>query len=162
MKRAKRLLFSSAAALALAAGAAAADLPNWKGETAAEYVKVCKGGDVAGFAIPGADACLKVGGYVDAQVAMGAATNAYWASTNALRATSRSVGGIGFDARGQIDFDAGTNTAYGPLLAHIELRADAGDKSFDWASGGAALEAGYAQWAGFTVGRRRSFYWSAP
>ena len=67
----KSLLLGSAATLVVVAGAQAADLPTKKGAPAAEYVKVCKVGDIAGFIIPGSDTCLKISGYVNAQVAMG-------------------------------------------------------------------------------------------
>ena len=53
----KSLLLGSAATLVVVAGAQAADLPTKKGAPAAEYVKVCKVGDIAGFVIPGSDTC---------------------------------------------------------------------------------------------------------
>ena len=67
----KSLLLGSAATLVVVAGAQAADLPTKKGAPAAEYVKVCKVGDIAGFIIPGSDTCLKISGYVNAQIAAG-------------------------------------------------------------------------------------------
>ena len=67
----KSLLLGSAATLVVVASAQAADLPTKKGAPAAEYVKVCKVGDIAGFIIPGSDTCLKISGYVNAQIAMG-------------------------------------------------------------------------------------------
>jgi hypothetical protein len=161
MKLAKGVLLGSAAALAVVAGAQAADLPSGKGAPAAEYVKVCKDGDSAGFAIPGSDACLKVSGYVGAEIAMGRVGDSNWASASDLRTASKSAGDVGLYTRGQVNFDAVADTAMGPLLAHVELRANAGDKSFDWTSG-AALHAGYVQWAGFTAGKHSSFYWPSP
>ena len=161
MKLVRSLLIGSAAALAVVAGAQAADLPSGKGAPAAEYVKVCKDGDSAGFAIPGSDACLKVSGYVGAEIAMGSLANAHWASAGDLPTASKYVGDVGLYTRGQLNFDAVTNTAMGPLLAHVELRANAGDRNFDWNSG-AALHAAYVQWAGFTVGKHNSFYWPSP
>ena len=68
---AKSLLLGSAATLVVVAGAQAADLPTKKGAPAAEYVKVCQVGNIAGFIIPGSDTCLKISGYVNAQIAMG-------------------------------------------------------------------------------------------
>src|ERR1700688_1682582 len=67
----KSLLLGSAATLVVAAGAQAADLPTKKGAPAAEYVKVCQVGSIAGFIIPGSDTCLKISGYVNAQIAVG-------------------------------------------------------------------------------------------
>ena len=73
----KSLLLGSAATLVVVAGAQAADLPTKKGAPAAEYVKVCKVGDIAGFIIPGSDTCLKISGYVNAQIAMGNVKDEY-------------------------------------------------------------------------------------
>ena len=161
MRMTESLLLGSAVALAVAAGAQAADLPTWKGAPAAEYVKVCKDGDTAGFVILGSDACLRISGYVGAGIAIGKVADSYWTSAGELRAASKFTDDIGFSTRGQVNFDAVTNTAMGPLLAHMELRANAGDSSFDWTSG-AALHAGYVQWAGFTAGKHSSFYWPSP
>ena len=178
----RSLLLGSAATLVVVAGAQAADLPTKKGAPAAEYVKVCKVGDIAGFIIPGSDTCLKISGYVNAQVAFGNVKDEFtlaplplnlpnlpgvlsWQNVgpSAMKATSAAtqVNDIGFSTRGQVNFDAVTNTAMGPLLAHVELRANAGDRNFDWNSG-AALHAAYVQWAGFTVGKHNSFYWPSP
>ena len=169
MTLAKSLLLGSAATLVVVAGAQAADLPTKKGAPAAEYVKVCKVGDIAGFIIPGSDTCLKISGYVNAQIAMGNVTDerqiqgydpispfgAYEATTHA----AKTVSDIGYYTRGQVNFDAVTNTAMGPLLAHIELQGDSGDNRFDSTSGsGVVLNAGYVQWAGITAGKHGSFY----
>jgi len=162
MKFATSLLMGSAAALAVVAGTEAADLPTRKDAPAADYVKVCKNGDIAGFAIPGSDACLTIGGAVSAEIAAGKFAGADWASAGEPRTAARRADDIGYGARGQLDFDALTNTAQGPLIAHVELRANAGDRSFDWTQGAATVNAAYAQWAGFTFGKRPSFYWPAP
>ena len=78
MRRLQSLLLGPATALAAFAGAHAADLPNWRGAPAAEYVKVCADGDVSGFVIPGSDTCLRISGYVDAGVSVGKLAETYW------------------------------------------------------------------------------------
>jgi len=153
----KSLLLGSAATLVVVAGAQAADLPTKKGAPAAEYVKVCKVGDIAGFIIPGSDTCLKISGYVNAQIAVGNVKDEYWAGTNDVRSASKYVDSIGFSTRGQVNFDAVTNTAMGPLLAHIEIQSNSG-VGFDPLGNGAVLNAGYVQWAGVTAGKHGSFY----
>jgi len=170
MKFTKSLLLGSAATLVVVAGAQAADLPTKKGAPAAEYVKVCKVGDIAGFIIPGSDTCLKISGYVNAQIAMGNVTDErklYWMvhhvapsyATEVVTSTANEVNDIGYYTRGQVNFDAVTNTAMGPLLAHIELQGDSGDNRFDSNNGsGVVLNAGYVQWAGVTAGKHGSFY----
>jgi len=171
MKFTKSLLLGSAATLVVVAGAQAADLPTKKGAPAAEYVKVCKVGDIAGFVIPGSDTCLKISGYVNAQIAMGNVSDErkiYWIyhhvfgshAEESTTSAGNNVSDIGYYTRGQVNFDAVTNTAMGPLLAHIELQGDSGDGRFDAGStgSGVVLNAGYVQWAGVTAGKHGSFY----
>jgi hypothetical protein len=165
----KSVLLGSAATLVVVAGAQAADLPTRKGAPAAEYVKVCKVGDIAGFIIPGSDTCLKISGYVNAQIAVGNVTDerkmelslhrvvsSY--ATEVTTSTADQVSDVGYYTRGQVNFDAVTNTAMGPLLAHIELQGDAGDNRFDSTSGGTVINSAYVQWAGITAGKHGSFY----
>jgi hypothetical protein len=144
----KSVLLGSAATLMVAAGAQAADLPTKKGAPAVEYVKVCKVGGIAGFIIPGSDTCLKISGYVQAHFSVG---NVY----------TRAQDQIGFFARGNVAFDAVTNTAYGPLLSHIDYNGNHG-VGFDyqgWAAGGnVGLDNAYIQWAGITAGQHGSFF----
>ena len=164
----KSLLLGSAATLVVVAGAQAADLPTKKGAPAAEYVKVCKVGDIAGFVIPGSDTCLKISGYVNAQIAMGNVKDEYTLAPYPaplgggaipLTSAAKNVNDIGYYTRGQVNFDAVTNTAMGPLLAHIELQGDSGDGRFDSNTGsGVVLNEGYVQWAGITAGKHPSFY----
>ena len=173
----KSLLLGSAATLVVVAGAQAADLPTKKGVPAAEFVKVCKVGEIAGFIIPGSDTCLKISGYVNAQIAVGNVKDEYtlpplpsvlpslpgflsWQHTNtAMNKTNDAtqISDIGFSTRGQVNFDAVTNTAMGPLLAHIEIQSNSGT-GFDPLGNGAVLNAGYVQWAGITAGKHGSFY----
>src|SRR5580700_1769208 len=83
MKLVKSLLLGSAAGIVAVAGAQAADLPTKKAAPA-EYVKICNVGGMAGFVIPGSDTCLKIGGYITAQVEAGNLTKGYsWASATA-------------------------------------------------------------------------------
>jgi len=160
----KSLLLGSAATLVVAASAQAADLPTKKGAPAAEYVKVCQVGSIAGFIIPGSDTCLKISGYVNAQIAVGNVSeerqvvyNAVSNSSYFLTKDAKYVSDIGFSTRGQVNFDAVTNTAMGPLLAHIEIQSNSGT-GFDPLGNGAVLNAGYVQWAGITAGKHGSFY----
>ena len=160
----KSLLLGSAATLVVVAGAQAADLPTKKGAPAAEYVKVCKVGDIAGFIIPGSDTCLKISGYVNAQIAAGnvsqerqVAYDGGYDESYFVTKDAKYVNSIGFSTRGQVNFDAVTNTAMGPLLAHIEIQSNSG-VGFDPLGNGAVLNAGYVQWAGITAGKHGSFY----
>ena len=111
MKLTKTLLLGSAATLVVVAAAQAADLPTKKGAPAAEYVKVCKVGDIAGFVIPGSDTCLKISGYVNAQIAMGNVKDEYTLApypaplgggAMALTSAAKNVNDIGYYTRGQV------------------------------------------------------------
>jgi len=163
MTLSKSLLLGSVATLVVVAGAQAADLPTKKGAPAAEYVKVCKVGDIAGFIIPGSDTCLKISGYVNAQIAVGNVSDerklegGLFGGFEATTSAAKYVNDIGFSTRGQVNFDAVTNTAMGPLLAHIEIQSNSG-VGFDPLGNGAVLNAGYVQWAGITAGKHGSFY----
>ena len=66
MKMVKSLLLGSAAGLVAVAGAQAADLPV-KAKPV-EYVKICSIYGVGFFYIPGTDTCIKIGGWVRAEV----------------------------------------------------------------------------------------------
>src|SRR5579872_1053916 len=66
----KSILLGSAVGLVAVAAAQAADLPTRK-SAAAEYVKVCNVGGMAGFVIPGSDTCLKISGSIVAHVVAG-------------------------------------------------------------------------------------------
>jgi hypothetical protein len=165
MRLTKSLLLSSPALLVVVAGAQAADLPTKKGAPAADYVKVCKVGAIAGFVIPGSGACLRISGYVNAQIAMGAVADERQIravgpsnfGSEVVTSAAKHVNDIGFSTRGQVNFDAVTNTAMGPLLAHIEIQANSGT-GFDPLGNGAVLNAGYVQWAGITAGKHASFH----
>ena len=66
MKMVKSLLLGSAAGLVAMAGAQAADLPV-KAKPV-QYVKICSLYGAGFYYIPGTDTCIKVGGYVRAEV----------------------------------------------------------------------------------------------
>ena len=75
----KSLLLGSAAGIVAIASAQAADLPTRKGAPAAEYVRICSitvaGKPIVGFTLPGSDTCLKISGYVTAQIEGGNLNN---------------------------------------------------------------------------------------
>jgi hypothetical protein len=193
----KSLLLGSAATLMVVAGAQAADLPTKKGAPAAQYVKICNIGGIAGFIIPGTDTCLKISGLVTAQTTFGSTANQYnivgpaavgtfpfdpiksisrSPSSSATTYTLGTTGAItkfapnqlavstygdtrnqfGMFTRAQIKMDAVSNTAYGPLLAHITMEQNDG-AGFD-SSNSFELDGAYIQWAGITAGYHASFF----
>jgi hypothetical protein len=176
----KSLLLGSAATLVAVASAQAADLPTKKGAPAAEYVKVCKIGGIAGFILPGSDTCLKIGGLVTVQVAAGnlgdnfepgvtgfgthpaGTVTGYMAP--AANGASNYADGYGFFARGEVDLDAVSNTAYGPLHSRIGIQTNYGE-GYQTGTGiqqgisaSSNLNEAWIQWAGLTVGKHASFF----
>ena len=68
MKMVKSLVLGSAAGLVAMGGAQAADLPVKA--KAVEYVKICSLYGAGFYYIPGTDTCIKLGGYLRAEVAV--------------------------------------------------------------------------------------------
>jgi len=146
----KSLLLGSAAGIVAIASAQAADLPTRKGAPAAEYVRICSvtvnGAPIVGFTLPGSDTCLKISGYLSAQYTVGT--------------TNRNIDdATGFFTRGQVNFEAASNTAMGPLYARIEVQSNYGTH-FDSDTGGSATRPNnaYLTWAGITAGKHASFF----
>ncbi|WNJ88220.1 porin [Bosea sp. 685] len=107
MKLVKSLLLGSAAGIAAVAGAQAADLPSRKAAPV-EYVRVCSTYGAGFFYIPGTETCLRVGGRVRAEY-------------GTMERFARSQDGYGFRARGRINIDARTATAYGTLRTFVRF-----------------------------------------
>ena len=184
----KSILLGSAAGIVAVASAQAADLPTHKAAPVVQYVQICNVGGIVGWTLPGSDTCIKISGYLTAQVQGGnlntqynfgsiSAVGAAIAATNpALAATLQTLGAVspfatqrvllaasaaqgnttfyrnevGWTTRANLTIDTASNTAYGPLLAHIEFQNDLGS-GFESLEGGANetyLNEGYLTWAG--------------
>jgi len=150
MKGFKSLLLGSAAAVVAVAGASAADL-GVKKPTPVEYVKVCSVvPGQTGFVLPGSDICLTISGRVRAEVRY-------------TEPFDRGAGGSGnvteLFTRAQVGFLAASQTEYGPLQTFIRYQLNVG-RSQQIAGGDAQarIDAGFINWAGFTIGRAPSFY----
>ncbi len=156
MKLVKSLLLGSAAGLAAVVGAQAADLPVAKA-AAVEYVRVCSTYGAGFFYIPGTETCLRVGGRVRADYLYG-------------EPFDRSQDAIGFRARGRINIDTRTQTAYGLLRAYIryEITRNSGAPfgSVNAAGIGTVttspdIAQAFVQFGGLTAGRVTSFFSNA-
>ena len=164
----KSILLGSAAGIVAVAGAQAADLPTKKAAPA-EYVKICNVGGMAGFIIPGSDTCLKIGGYVTAQIEGGNTQTGYsWAQPagapkgahDGMTLTSKPASlsnEFGWTTRANISFDARQNTAYGVLRGYAEIQFENGS-GFDTTGTAAYINLAYLQWAGITAGKAPSFF----
>src|SRR4030095_14707472 len=147
MKLAKSLLLGSAAGLAVAAGAQAADLPVRKA-AAVEYVRVCSTYGAGFFYIPGTETCLRVSGRVRAEYRY-------------VEPFSRAQDAIGFRARGRLNLDARTATAYGRLRAYarFEITRNSGVyTAFGQINSDPQIQQAFIQFGGLTAGRVTSFF----
>ncbi len=179
MKLAKSLLLGSATAFVAVAGANAADLPSKKAAPV-NYVKVCDAYGAGFYTIPGTDTCIKVGGRVRADYAMSGKQDIYsttgatiardtGAKTNVV-STAGSVQNIyGWEARGRVDLDARTPTAYGTVQSVASIRLarttgtlDVSGPSTSATSAAATLESAYIRFAGFTFGAARDNFSFMP
>jgi hypothetical protein len=147
MKLAKSLFLGSVAGLAAVAGAQAADLPVAKA-AAVEYVRVCSTYGEGFFYIPGTETCLRVGGRVRAEYAY-------------LEPTDREDDSIGFLARGRVQLDARTATAYGLLRAFVRMEMSRNTGVYSGSGNpetSSNIAQAYIQFGGLTAGRTTSFF----
>jgi hypothetical protein len=148
MKLVKSLFLGSAAGLAVAVGAQAADLPVAKA-AAVEYVRVCSTYGAGFFYIPGTETCLRVGGRVRAEYSY-------------LEPRSREDDSIGFLARGRVQLDARTATAYGLLRAFVRMEMSRESGVYGGPPTGLNsdpnIAQAYIQFGGLTAGRTTSFF----
>ena len=174
MKLVKSLLLGSAAGLAATTSGQAADLPFRKAAPV-EYVRVCDWTGAGYFYIPGTDTCLQIGGYVRAEYEFNSggkafvpgtpgATNAANAKATGTLISGRNRDESGFFARGRLQADVRTQTAYGTLRTFVryEVTRYGGTYNNGTNPGGqnssANLDKGFVQFAGITAGRVQSFF----
>ncbi|KFC69576.1 Porin subfamily precursor [Bosea sp. LC85] len=161
MKLVKSLLLGSAAGFAAVAGAQAADLPSRKAAPV-EYVRVCTAYGSGFFYIPGTDSCLRIGGRLRAEYTFGER----WGDLQ---------DSYGTRARGRLNVDLRTATAYGTLRTFIRYDVTISSGAYGYgalnsgaifangARGAAAstvinLDKGFIQFGPITAGRAQSFF----
>ncbi|MCC8935386.1 MULTISPECIES: porin [Bradyrhizobium] len=123
MKMVKSLILGSAAALVAVGGAQAADLPVKA--KAVEYVKVCSLYGPGFYYIPGTDTCIKLGGYLRAEIAVN--TNSVYTgnTSGAGGANNRFTNGYTWRSREDLNIDTRTATEYGVVRTFF-------DATFTW------------------------------
>ena len=149
----RSLLLGSAAALAAATSANAADAVFAPEPEPVEYVRVCDAYGAGFFYIPGTETCLQISGYVWYQIGAtsqeaGDVTN-YWGFTE---------GGWNKNVRARVNFDARSETEWGTLRSYIRFQAD-------WSpnlavspapDGGVAADQAYIELGGLRMGYTES------
>ncbi|MCG7391391.1 porin [Microvirga sp. ACRRW] len=148
MKLVKSLLLGSVAGLAAIAGAQAADLPAKKA-AAVEYVRVCSTYGEGFFYIPGTDTCLRVAGRVRAEYRY-------------AEPDTRFDDSIGFRARGRIQLDSRTATAYGLLRTFVRFEITRDTGVYNSVPGTVTtspdVDQAFIQFGGLTAGRAQTFF----
>jgi hypothetical protein len=178
MKMVKSLLLGSAAGIIAMSGAQAADLPVKA--KAVEYVRICSLYGAGFFYIPGTDTCIKLGGYLRADLTINGQIydGPFWNGEGAIRDryanfyNDRSRLALTIDTRtateygvvrtfGQADFQFSTFGATSSLgaAASVNPGASAGQVNNDTAGNGyTAVELVFIQFAGFTFGKSASAF----
>lgn len=161
MSKIKSLVLGSAAAIVAIGGAQAADLPLKA--KAVEYVKVCSLYGAGFYYIPGTDTCIRLGGYLRAEVNFNAAPsdNTYVNGNGGLGL--RNAGQYQSRARIMVHIDTRTATEYGVVRTYgafgPQFSFGASNATTDVpGSGSMRVEAAFVQFAGFTFGRSASAY----
>jgi hypothetical protein len=161
MSKIKSLVLGSAAAIVAIGGAQAADLPLKA--KAVEYVKVCSLYGAGFYYIPGTDTCIRIGGYLRAEVNFNAAPsdNTYLSGNGGLGL--RTAGEYQSRARIMVHIDTRTATEYGVVRTYgafgPQFTFGTDNAGTDTpGNGGMRVEAAFVQFAGFTFGRSASAY----
>ncbi len=176
-----------AASSVLPSAVHAADLPFRKAAPV-EYVRVCDAFGEGFFYIPGTDTCLRVSGQIRAENTFRGKAPTDNPSAQAFNLAGQTYRRdlTSFRARGYLNTDARTQTAYGTLRSFISIRitkdttapgpsggrgalglggAPAGSRASTGAFQGLdpnafqqTIDKGFIQFAGFTAGRAQSFF----
>ena len=64
----------------------------------------------------------------------------------------------GWNIRANFGFDFASNTAYGPLIGHLDLNSDLGNGLDSPRGASTYVNTGYVTWAGITAGKAQSFF----
>jgi hypothetical protein len=178
MKIVKNLVLGSAAAMLAMGGAQAADLPVKA--KAVEYVRICSLYGAGFFYIPGTDTCIKLGGFLRADLTVhgGFSNQPFWNGDPAVQ--DRFANQYNDYARMALTVDTRTATEYGVVRTFGQIDAtwategvgnsiNVGSSIEAIALSGAAFNNGagagyltpeflFIQFAGFTFGKSASAY----
>ena len=168
----KSLILGSVAGLVAMSGAHAADLPVKA--KAVEYLRICSLYGARFYYIPGTDTCIKLGGYLRADLVLNSNSDAINAASGVAGAGNRYRNYYTARAREDFYIDTRTATEYGVVRTFW-------DTTFTWTTGSVAPAASgttytgsgiaggdqpgnfyaFIQFAGFTMGKTISQF-SAP
>jgi len=160
----KSLLLGSAAALVAASGAQAADAIVAPEPEAVEYVRVCDAYGAGYFYIPGTETCLRIHGYVRADVKGG--DDVYYRGAGITRNPDGGVRYTGLDSKDRDTYDfltrfslrlsTASETELGTLKTYSEVRFQYQNGEDSGSTG--TLRYGYIQLGGLRVGLDESAF----
>ena len=164
MKLVKSLLLGSAAGLIAVGGAQAADLPVKA--KAVEYVKICSLYGAGFYYMPGTDTCIKLGGYVRADL-LGNTNSDYGIGQGAPGGANNRLDNY-YQTRARMDFNVDTRTAteYGVVRTYADMvfswdstaATNSNPSTISAGSASLGLYHAFIQFAGFTFGRTVSIF----
>jgi hypothetical protein len=113
--------------------------------------------------MPGTDMCIKIGGFVRAEITDYSGGNMTQGPVQG-DTNQRSTSNLTMRARGYITADAREQTAYGTARAYIAVGIATTDIGNTLLPSALGLNRAFIQWAGITAGETQSFYdfYSAP
>ncbi len=157
MKMVKSLLLGSAAGLVAVTAGQAAELPVKARPV--QYVKVCSLYGAGFYYMPGTDMCIKIGGWVRAEITEGingSSTTGIFG--NGGDYNNRYTNNLWTRERGYITADAREQTEYGVARGYIAVGIASNNEGNEVPSAQANMNRAFVQWAGFTAGLAASFY----
>jgi hypothetical protein len=174
MKMVKSLILGSAAGLVAMSGAQAADLPVKA--KAVEYVRICSLYGAGFYYIPGTDTCIKLAGYLRADITFNGGNYGQPAWSSDLGQQNRYRDYFSTRSRMQLNVDTRTATEYGVVrtfgLANFNFQnqgtnnpttlstfpASSSTGLFGPGGGYVSVDLLFIQFAGFTFGKSASAY----
>ncbi len=154
MKMVKSLLLGAAAGLVAMTGAQAADLPV-KAKPV-QYVKICSLYGAGFYYMPGTETCLKIGGFVRAEINFHAGNS--FNPEHVAVLDRRDYNKYNLRARFVPTFDARSQTEYGTLRSYIAVNINIDQGLPSTGAANPLLYRAFIQLAGFTAGQAQSFF----
>jgi hypothetical protein len=147
--------------------------PNIALKAPVEYVRVCSMYGAGFYTVPGTDACIKIGGYIRLQGTFNGSGEGTVNGADNMAPQGRNnrfdTSNINYDARAVVSADVRVPTSIGLLRGYMRLGAEQDTPiGSSWMTNLAQpvqsnapflfWDRGYVQFAGFTVGKTRSFF----
>ena len=154
-------LLGVASGLLLVVAASSAEMPVKA--TPVQYVKICSAYGDGFYAIPGADTCVKLGGYLRVQAEYNAGAGGIPIGSGTTPESTQSrfardvTNDVNFRTRAALSWDVRQPTQYGVLRTYVRLGIQQTTPS-DPEAGAVFWDRAFMQFAGFTIGKTQSFF----